>query len=37
LAGDFAAKKISKEAMIASDIIANISKSYLFLNSDSNF
>jgi hydroxyethylthiazole kinase-like uncharacterized protein yjeF len=31
LAGDFAAKKISKEAMIASDIIENISESYLFL------
>lgn len=37
LAGDFAAKKISKEAIIASDIIENISESYLFLNSDSSF
>ncbi len=36
LAGDFAAKKVSKEAMIASDIIANISESYLFLHPDSN-
>lgn len=33
MAGDFAAEKLGKEAMLPSDIIENISKAYLYLHS----